>query len=125
MLFVISLGRGQKSIHPGQQALGAVVGVEDNGDSVLFGHGTNVESTTDGTGNGSSVVGVIKSLSTIELRATGRKLDDDGSIVSAGRFQAGVDTGGTDTVNGGDSVAYIIKSMRVHSIIQRRAKEAR
>jgi hypothetical protein len=45
-----------------------VIRVENDRDSVLFRHGANVESSRNGTSDGSRVIRVVKILSSIELQ---------------------------------------------------------
>ena len=68
-------------------------------------HVRRVEGPRDGSSNGGLVVLVVKALAGVELRPTRGKLDDDGRVVAAGGFEAGVDAGGGDAVHGGDGVA--------------------
>jgi hypothetical protein len=71
VLLVITLRCSEKSINPRKKLLSTVIGVENDGDSVLFREGTNVEGSRNGTGDGGSVVFVIKTLSSVELNEIG------------------------------------------------------
>ena len=102
---VVALRCGKEAVDPGEEGLGTVVGVEDDGNSVLLSQGANVEGPRDGSSNGGLVVRVVKALAGVELRPTRGKLDDDGRVVAAGGFEAGIDAGGGDAVHGGDGVA--------------------
>ena len=105
VLLVVPLRGGKKTIDPGKELLGAVIGVEDDGDAILLGHGTDVEGARDGTGDGGLVVVVVKALASVELRSARGELDDDGSVVLASGLEAGVDAGGGNAVDGGNSVS--------------------
>ena len=104
---VVSLRGGNETIDPREQLFGAVIRVQNDGNSVLFGHGTNMEGTRDGTGNGRSVIRVVKSLSSVELGTTTGELNDDGGVIGTSRFQTGVDTRGGDTVDSRNGVSYM------------------
>jgi hypothetical protein len=62
----VFLRRLQETIYPRQQFLGAVIGMQNDGYTVLFRHGSDMESTRHGTGNGRSVIGIVQTLSGIE-----------------------------------------------------------
>ena len=67
MLSMVALRCGKKTIYPWKELLSAVISVKDDWDTILLSHSTDMEGSRNGTGDGSSVVFVIKSLSTIEL----------------------------------------------------------
>lgn len=54
----------EHAIQPGEELLGAMVGVEDNGDVVGRSHRADVVGSGNGTGNGSILVGVGDTLRT-------------------------------------------------------------
>lgn len=58
----VSLICGEHAIEPGEELLGAVVGVKDDGDAVSGSDGSDVIGTGDGTGDGSSLVRVVHAL---------------------------------------------------------------
>jgi len=67
VLFVVTFGSVDESVDPWEELLGAVIGVEDNWDSVLFSEGAYVECSGDGTGDCGGIIGVVKVLSGVEL----------------------------------------------------------
>jgi hypothetical protein len=64
---VVAFRGGEEAVHPGQQLFGAVIGVEDDGDAVLFGEGAHVEGARDGAGDGCCVVFVVEAFASVEL----------------------------------------------------------
>ena len=67
VLLVIALRSIQETINPGKKFLGAVVGVEDYRDAVLFRESADVKCTRDSPCNGSGIVLIIEAFSCVEL----------------------------------------------------------
>ena len=63
------------AVEPWEKLLGAVVRVENDGDTVVGCHGTNVEGQSDGSG--SACVGVLAGFAGVKLAAAIRDLDHD------------------------------------------------
>jgi hypothetical protein len=57
----------QETIDPGEELLGTVICVEDDGDAVLFRKSTDMECPRDCTRNCGGVVLIVKALSSIKL----------------------------------------------------------
>lgn len=68
VFLVVTLRCRKKSINPWKKLLSTVISVENDRYSILFSKGTDVECTRDGSCNSCRVVGVIKILSSIELK---------------------------------------------------------
>lgn len=64
---VVALARLEHTIEPRKQLLGTVVGVEDDGHTVLLRHRTHVECTGDSSGDRSLEVGVVQPLARVKL----------------------------------------------------------
>jgi hypothetical protein len=62
VLLEVALVLVEHTVQPGQQLLGAVVGVQDDGDTVGGGNATDVVGAGNGTGDGSFLVGVCDAL---------------------------------------------------------------
>lgn len=58
----VGLISSEHAIEPREELLGAVVGVEDDGNAVGGGNGSDVVGTGDGTGDGGSLVSVVDTL---------------------------------------------------------------
>mmetsp|Transcript_13875 Transcript_13875/g.33341 ORF Transcript_13875/g.33341 Transcript_13875/m.33341 type:complete len:389 (+) Transcript_13875:340-1506(+) len=108
MILKVTFRSSQEPVNPRQKLLGTVVGVQNDRNSVLLGHSSDVEGPRDGTGDGSFVVCVVQSLATVKLTSTRTELDNDGSIVLARCFQASVDSRATDTVHGRNGVSVFL-----------------
>lgn len=106
----------EQAVQPWQQLLGAVVGVEDDGDAVGWGNAADVVGAGNGTGDGSLLVSVGDALSRhisilivpaqpwksverllsylsskVGSAALG-ELEDDGAVLFAGGFQSSDDS---------------------------------
>ena len=92
VLLEVGLVGVEHSIEPGQELLGAVVRVHDDGDSVSRGDGSDESGGGDGTGDrGLLLVGVVlDSLSGPEGGSSLRDLEDDGRVDISGGLQGGV-----------------------------------
>ena len=86
-----------------------MISVKDDGNTVLLGHGADVEGTGNGAGDSGLVVGVVEALASVELRSARGELDDDGSIVLASGLEAGVDAGVGNAVDSGNCIPCAIK----------------
>mmetsp|Transcript_20517 Transcript_20517/g.51014 ORF Transcript_20517/g.51014 Transcript_20517/m.51014 type:complete len:210 (-) Transcript_20517:32-661(-) len=104
---MVTLGCGDQTINPWQELFGAVIGVKNNGDTVLFGHSSCVEGTTDGSSDSCPVIGVVKPFASIKLGTTRRKLNDNRSVIGPSGFEAGVDARTGNAVNGRNGVAVV------------------
>lgn len=89
------------AVEPGEELLGAVVGVEDNGNAVGRGNGADVVSSGDGTGNGGGLA-VIADTLTSEVGCTtlGDLQADGGLLVASGLEGSDDGGGGGDILNG-------------------------
>jgi hypothetical protein len=61
----------EETIEPGEELLGTVVGVEDNGDAVGGSNAADVVSSGDTTGNGSSLAVVADALGCVSAARGG------------------------------------------------------
>ena len=92
VLLVVGLVGLKHTIEPGQELLGAVVRVKDDGDAVVRGHLADVEGHGDGTGGGG--VGVLGGLASEVGSATVGDLDHDGAVVLLTGLHDGIAGGG-------------------------------
>jgi hypothetical protein len=88
MLLEVLLVLVEHTIEPGQKLLGAMVSVEDNGNAISRGNGSNVVGSGDRTSNRSLLVLVVDALAGKEGRAALRALEDDGRVVIASSFES-------------------------------------
>jgi hypothetical protein len=96
------------AIEPGKELLGAVVGVKDDGDAVGGSNGTDVVSTSNGTGNGGLLVLVVDTL-TGEVSGTAvGELENDGRLGVTGSLEGGDDSGGRGHVDGGNGELLLL-----------------
>ena len=109
LLGEVLLGGRKESIDPRKPRLLAVVGVENNRDTVKLGNLVNVLGSSNGSGDGGLVSIVGEGLSGNELSSTLREGDHDGSSVLSGGLHAGVDTVGTNNVDSRDGVSCRIR----------------
>ena len=99
----------EEAVEPGEERLGAVVGVEDDGDTVELGEGAHVEGTRDAAHDGSLLVSlVLPALAGVVDAAAVGELDDHGRVGNLGRLEARVGHGGHGAVHGGDGVAVLL-----------------
>ena len=94
-IFFISL---QHPVEPGEQLLGTVVRVEDDGDVVVLGHEAHVLGPGNGAQDGGLLLGVLDALAGQEGGPAVGELDDDGGVDGPGRLQHRVDGGGGGAV---------------------------
>lgn len=71
VFFVVGLIGIHHAIQPWKQLLGAVVGVQDHGDLVRGGNGTDVMGTGDGSGNGGLLLVIGDPLSIVSVGCLG------------------------------------------------------
>mmetsp|Transcript_31962 Transcript_31962/g.63824 ORF Transcript_31962/g.63824 Transcript_31962/m.63824 type:complete len:364 (-) Transcript_31962:247-1338(-) len=83
-----------KAIEPGQPRPHAVVGVQQDRHAIQLGDLAHMQGARNGTGDASSVVGVIGAFAGIELATAARKLDDHRAAVSLGSLEAAADRAG-------------------------------
>mmetsp|Transcript_9708 Transcript_9708/g.27207 ORF Transcript_9708/g.27207 Transcript_9708/m.27207 type:complete len:432 (-) Transcript_9708:11-1306(-) len=107
-LLEVLLGGGKEAVDPGKPGLLAMVGVEDDGDTVERGDLVDMLGGGNGTGDGGAVVGVVEGLAGDELSATLGEGDHDGTAVLGGGLHAGVDGVGADDVDSGDGPASVL-----------------
>jgi hypothetical protein len=84
----------QHAIEPGEELLGAVVGVEDNGDAVGGSNGADVVSSGDGTGNGGGLAVIADTLAGEVSSTTLGDLQADGGLSVASGLEGSDDGGG-------------------------------
>lgn len=99
----------EHAVEPWQELLGAVVGVQDDGDAVDGGNGTDVVGGGNGTGHGSLLlVGAVGNALSGEVGSTSLGgLEDDGRLGIPGSFE------GSDTVEERNFVSQGIRLMAV------------
>jgi hypothetical protein len=89
---------GEHAVEPGEELLGAVVRVKDDGDTVGGGDGADVVSGSDGTGDGSLLLVVLDTLTGEEGGTTLGDLENDGGLRVAGTLKGGDDGRGRGNV---------------------------
>ncbi len=87
------------AVDPGENLLGAVVGVEHDRNAVDLGQGPHVQRAGDRTGDRRGLLTVVQRLATVELRAGVRQLDDDRRLGLLGGRHRGVRRVRTDHVD--------------------------
>lgn len=87
----------EHAVEPGQELLGAVVGVENDGDAVDGGNAADVVGSGNGASNGGRLAVVAHTLTGEESGTTLGDLQNDGALLVAGSLEGG-DRGG----RGGD-----------------------
>ena len=97
------------TIQPRKELLGAVVSVENDGNTVSFSNSMDILGTSDRTENGVAL-GLIglDALTTDEGSTTVRELDDDGAVDSSSSFETSINGIGVGTVDGGDSKTFLL-----------------
>lgn len=75
MLLEVALVLVEHTVQPGQELLGAVVGVQDDGDTVGRSDATDVVGTSNGAGDGGFLVGVCDALNGISRGINARRRD--------------------------------------------------
>jgi len=105
-LLVVSLIGIEHTVEPGKELLGAVVGVENDGDAVGRGDSTDVVSGGDGTSDGSLLLVVSDTLSGEVSSSSLRDLEDDRGLVVTSGLKSGYDSRGRGDVESGDSVVF-------------------
>jgi hypothetical protein len=109
VLLEVSLVGVEETIEPGEELLGAVVGVENDGDAVAGGNAADVVSSGDTTGNGSGLAIVANALRELdrtrfpevfktylageESSTTLGNLEDNGAVLVASSLETGNDGG--------------------------------
>jgi hypothetical protein len=84
----------QHAVEPGQKLLGAVVGVENDGNAVGGSNGTDVVSSGDGTGNGGGLAVIANALTGEVSSTTLGDLQADGGLLVASSLEGSDDGGG-------------------------------
>lgn len=97
----------EHAVEPWQELLGAVVGVEDDGDAVGGRDGADVVGRGDGAGNGGGLVAVGDALAGKVGSTALRGLQDDGGLGVAGGLEGGDDSRAGGDVDGGDGVLVV------------------
>ena len=111
----VALVLGEHAIEPGQELLGAVVGVKDDGDTVDGGNAADEVGSGNGAGNGGSLAVVAHTLTGEESGTTLRDLQDDGAVLVASSLEGSDDSGG-----GGDVLVMVSSRFTVHTCIKGR-----
>jgi hypothetical protein len=110
----VSLICFQHLVEPRQELLGAVIRVQHDWNTVVFGHGTDVKSASNGSDSGR--VGVAAGLTSIEFASSVGNLNHDGRVADLGSFQDGIASGRTTlcvsrvTINNEKPVAGILST---------------
>lgn len=106
VLLEVSLVGLEHAVEPGEELLGAVVRVEDDGDTIVGGDGSDEVGGSGGSGDGGLLVAVGETLSTEESGTTLGDLEDDGGLDVSGSLQDGVDDGRGGDVLGGQGPVH-------------------
>lgn len=88
----------EHAVQPGQELLGAVVGVEDDGNAVGRGNGADVVSRGNSTVDGGELILVVDALAGEVGSTTLRGLQDDGRLGVAGSLESTNDSRGAGDV---------------------------
>jgi hypothetical protein len=104
----VSLIGIEETVQPREELLGAVVGVEDDGDTVGGGHATDVVGSGDTTSDGGSLVAVGNTLTGEESSTTLGELQDNGALLVTGSLEGGNNGGRRSDVDGGDSELLLL-----------------
>ena len=91
LLLVVGLVGVEHAVEPGEELLGAVVRVENDGDAVRRRDGADVVGRSDGAGDGRLLVAVLDALAGEEGGTALRDLDDDGRLGVTGALERGDD----------------------------------
>ena len=83
----------EETVEPREELLGAVVGVEDDGDTVGGGDAADVVGSGDTTGDGGVLAIVADTLTGEESSTTVGDLEDDGGLVVTGGLEGRDDDG--------------------------------
>ena len=109
----------EATVEPGEQLLGAVVGVEDDSDSVGSSHGMHVLGSSHASEDGVALglVG-LQALSGEEGSTSVGELDDDGGVHGSGGLEASVDGVSGGAVDGGDGEAVLLSVLEeLHGLV--------
>ena len=90
---------GQQTVDPGQEFLGAVIGMQDDRNAVQFGNVVYVQGTRNRSGNGTLLLIVGQAFTSVENTTAVRKLNNNRRIDCFCRFQNSIDRVGTDDVD--------------------------
>ena len=93
VFLVVGLVGLEHTVKPWEELLGAVVRVEDDWDTVSWGDSSDEVSGSDGTGDGSLLVSVGKTLSTEESGTSLGDLEDDRRLDVSSGLKTCVDNG--------------------------------
>lgn len=102
MLLEVLLISVEHTVKPWQKLLGAVVGVEDDGDVVCGSDGADVVGSGNGASDGSGLVAVGDALAGKVGSTALRGLQNDGRLGVAGSLKRGDDSRAGGHVDGGD-----------------------
>ena len=86
------------AVEPGEELLGAVIGVEDDGNAVGGGNGADVVSSGDGTSDGGGLAIVADTLTGEESGTTLGDLEGNGGLLVASGLEGSHDGGGRGDV---------------------------
>jgi len=98
-VFLIS---SQHTIEPRKELLGAVIRVNNDGDTVGLGNGANMVGASNGSENGGLLVLVGDTLSSVVSSTTVGELDDNGGLCVTGSLESSIHGAGGSAVDGGD-----------------------
>lgn len=93
VLLEVALVLVEQTIEPGQELLGTVVGVQDDGDTVLRGDAADEVGGSHTTANGGLLAIVTDALTGEVGGTTVGELEDDGATLVTGRLEGGGDGG--------------------------------
>jgi hypothetical protein len=99
----VSLIGIEHTVQPREELLGAVVGVEDNGDVIGGGHATDVVGSGNGTSDGSLLAIVGDTLTGEESSTALGDLQDNGALLVTGSLEGSDNSGG-----GGDVLEELL-----------------
>jgi hypothetical protein len=108
VLLEVGFIRVEHTIEPRKELLGAVVGVEDDGNAVDGSNAADVVGSGDGTSDGGLLAIVADALSGKVGSTTLRDLENDGAVLVASGLKARDDGGGRGDINGGNSKVLLL-----------------
>lgn len=88
----------EEAVEPREELLGAVIGVEDDGDAVHGGNAADVVGSSNTTGNGRLLAIIADTLSGEVGSTAVRQLQDDGAVLITSSLERGDNGGGRSHV---------------------------
>jgi hypothetical protein len=120
----VLLVRLEEAVEPGEERLGAVVGVENDGHAVKLGERAHVESARDAAHDRGLLVRlVLEALTGVVDAATVGELDDHGGVGLLRRLEARVDDGAHRAVHRRDGVP-VLPGVVEHLLVRRAGDDA-